>query len=126
MTEQIAVTLVVTDALDALGVPYVIGGSLASALHGVMRATMDVDVVADMGIVIHFIATEADHPPGEVDDPHRLTHIQYEHVTAGAHGAGLQHQLRGFGNAHEIAGDFRVRDGNRSAPFNLLAEQGYD
>ena len=48
LTEQIAVTLVVTDTLDALGVPYVIGGSLASALHGVMRATMDVDMVAEL------------------------------------------------------------------------------
>jgi hypothetical protein len=48
LTEQIAVTLVVTDALDALGVPYAIGGSFASALHGVMRATMDADLVADL------------------------------------------------------------------------------
>jgi hypothetical protein len=48
LTEQIAVTLAVTDALEALGVPYVIGGSFASATHGVMRATMDADLVADM------------------------------------------------------------------------------
>lgn len=39
LTEQIAVTLLVTDALEALGVPYAIGGSFASATHGVMRAT---------------------------------------------------------------------------------------
>ena len=50
LPEQIAVTLLVTDALDALGVPYAIGGSLASALHGVMRATMDADLVADLRI----------------------------------------------------------------------------
>jgi hypothetical protein len=48
LTEQIAVTLAVADALEALGVPYAIGGSLASALHGVMRATMDADLVADL------------------------------------------------------------------------------
>ena len=48
LTEQLTVALAVTDALEALGVRYVIGGSLASALHGVMRATMDVDVVADL------------------------------------------------------------------------------
>jgi hypothetical protein len=48
LTEQIAVTLAVVEALDALGVPYAIGGSFASALHGVMRATMDADVVADL------------------------------------------------------------------------------
>lgn len=41
LTEQIAVTLAVTDALDALGVTYAIGGSFASAMHGVMRAKLD-------------------------------------------------------------------------------------
>ena len=37
-----------TDALGALGVPFLIGGSLASSVHGVPRATMDVDQVVDM------------------------------------------------------------------------------
>jgi len=50
LPEQITVTLLVTNALDALGVPYAIGGSLAGALHGVMRATMDADLVADLRI----------------------------------------------------------------------------
>lgn len=48
LTEPIAVTLLVIDALVYLQVPYFIAGSLASALHGVARATMDVDLVADM------------------------------------------------------------------------------
>ena len=48
LAEQIAVTMTVADALDTLGVPYAIGGSFASALHGVMRATMDADLVADL------------------------------------------------------------------------------
>lgn len=48
VAEPIAVTMMVADALDTLGVPYAIGGSLASALHGVMRATMDADLVADL------------------------------------------------------------------------------
>ena len=42
------VTLLVTQALERLGVPYAVGGSLASSLHGVMRSTLDVDIVADM------------------------------------------------------------------------------
>ena len=46
--EPIAVTLLVIEALERLGVPYVIGGSLASALHGVVRATLDADLVADL------------------------------------------------------------------------------
>jgi hypothetical protein len=48
LPEQIAVTLLVADALEALGVQYAIGGSFASALHGVMRATMDAGLVADL------------------------------------------------------------------------------
>jgi len=49
LPEQLAVTMLVVDALETLGVPYAIGGSFASALHGVMRATMDADLVADLG-----------------------------------------------------------------------------
>jgi len=48
LPEQIAVTKLVTDALEVLDVPYAIGGSFASALHGVMRATMAVNLVADL------------------------------------------------------------------------------
>jgi len=42
------VTLFVTQTLEQLGIPYAVGGSLASSLHGVMRSTLDVDIVADM------------------------------------------------------------------------------
>jgi hypothetical protein len=48
LSEPVAVTLLVIEALDALGVPYLIGGSLASAIHGVARATVDADLVADL------------------------------------------------------------------------------
>jgi hypothetical protein len=48
LPEPIAITLQVTDALEGLGVAYFIGGSLASAIHGISRATMDVDIVADL------------------------------------------------------------------------------
>lgn len=46
--DPITVTLLVTRELERLGVPYLIGGSLASAVHGVYRATADADVVADL------------------------------------------------------------------------------
>lgn len=42
------ITLRVTQTLERLGIPYAVGGSLASSLHGVMRSTLDVDIVADM------------------------------------------------------------------------------
>jgi hypothetical protein len=48
LPEPIAVTLTVLDALDALDVPYAIGGSLASAVHGVIRATLDADLVPEL------------------------------------------------------------------------------
>jgi hypothetical protein len=48
LPEPIATTLLVIDALEALGVPYFIGGSLASAVHGVLRATLDADLIADL------------------------------------------------------------------------------
>jgi hypothetical protein len=41
-------TLLVTKTLERLGIPYAVGGSLASSVHGVMRSTLDVDIVADM------------------------------------------------------------------------------
>ena len=41
LPEPVAVTLLVIEALEGLGVPYLIGGSLASAVHGVARATVD-------------------------------------------------------------------------------------
>lgn len=48
LSEPVAVTLLVIEALEALGVPYLIGGSLASAVHGVARTTLDADLVADL------------------------------------------------------------------------------
>jgi hypothetical protein len=42
--------MLVVDALQTLGVTYAIGGSFASAVHGMMRATMDADLVADIDV----------------------------------------------------------------------------
>ncbi len=38
----------VTDALEALGIAYQITGSVASSAYGIARATLDVDIVADL------------------------------------------------------------------------------
>jgi hypothetical protein len=46
--DPIAVTLKVTKVLERLAVPYLIGGSLASTLHGMVRTTQDSDIIADM------------------------------------------------------------------------------
>jgi hypothetical protein len=39
----------VVDVLEGLGVRYYVGGSVASSAHGVPRASLDADVVADLG-----------------------------------------------------------------------------
>jgi hypothetical protein len=48
LAEPIGVTLLVSAVLERLGVDYLVGGSLASSLHGIPRATLDVDIVADL------------------------------------------------------------------------------
>lgn len=46
--EAIRITLLVSRALEALGIPHAIVGSLASSLHGIPRSTNDADIVASM------------------------------------------------------------------------------
>lgn len=53
--DPIAIALVVTRALDALGIIHTIGGSIASSIAGEPRSTLDIDVVADL--------RESDVPP---------------------------------------------------------------
>lgn len=61
--EALSVTLMVTDVLESLHVPYVIGGSMASASHGRIRTTLDVDIVAaltanDIAQLVHELHDE--------------------------------------------------------------------
>jgi hypothetical protein len=46
--EPIEVTLKVTDVFEKLGIPYLITGSLASTLYGMVRTTQDSDIVVEM------------------------------------------------------------------------------
>lgn len=46
--EPVEVTLKVTDVFEKLSVPYLISGSLASTLYGMIRTTQDSDIVAEM------------------------------------------------------------------------------
>ena len=48
--EPIEVTLKVTQVLENLGIPYLISGSLASTLYGMVRTTQDSYIVAEMRI----------------------------------------------------------------------------
>jgi hypothetical protein len=48
MPDILAATTPVVEALEQLGVPYHIGGSVASSLNGIPRLTIDVDIVANL------------------------------------------------------------------------------
>lgn len=48
MDEILEITFHVVETFDRLGIPYLVGGSLASSLHGIPRATQDVDLVVRM------------------------------------------------------------------------------
>jgi hypothetical protein len=50
LAEPLAVTLLVIEAFERLNIPYMIGGSLASSLHGIARSTLHSDIVADLRI----------------------------------------------------------------------------
>lgn len=46
--EPIEVTLKVTAVFEKLNIPYLIGGSLASTLYGMVRTTQDSDIITEM------------------------------------------------------------------------------
>jgi len=46
LSEPILVVERLVRAFDDLGIPYLVGGSLASSFYGIPRATQDVDLVA--------------------------------------------------------------------------------
>ncbi len=50
-SEVVAALTPVVAAFDALGVPYRVGGSVASSAYGVPRSTLDVDVACDLRLV---------------------------------------------------------------------------
>ena len=48
LAEPVQITQQVAKILEEVGIRYLVGGSLASSLHGIPRATQDVDIVADI------------------------------------------------------------------------------
>jgi hypothetical protein len=48
LPEPIAATVQVTAVLEELGIPYLVAGSLASTIYGMVRTTQDSDLVAEM------------------------------------------------------------------------------
>jgi len=46
--EPLQVTILLAEVFERLNIRYLIGGSLASSIHGIPRATQDVDLVAEI------------------------------------------------------------------------------
>lgn len=49
LAEPIRLALAVGREFDSLNVPWVVGGSVASSIHGLPRSTQDIDLVASLG-----------------------------------------------------------------------------
>lgn len=47
-SQDMAVALRVIETLEDLGIPYHLGGSVASSVHGTPRQTRDVDLAVDL------------------------------------------------------------------------------
>ena len=78
ITDPISQVLVVTAILDELGIPYLIGGSVASSLLGEPRSTQDIDLVADLTLsqVKPFVA--ALQPRFYVDEETVKSAVRYQ------------------------------------------------
>ena len=48
LPDPLQITRRIAEVFEFLQIPYLVGGSLASSLHGIPRSTQDADVVADM------------------------------------------------------------------------------
>lgn len=48
LAEPIAITMALARALDRLGIRYLVGGSLASSVHGIPRSTQDIDLLVEL------------------------------------------------------------------------------
>jgi hypothetical protein len=48
LPESVSVLMLVVDAFESLQIPYLVGDSMASALYGVARSTLDADMGGDV------------------------------------------------------------------------------
>ena len=48
LPDTIRITAEVAQVLESLAIPYFVGGSLASSIHGIPRSTLDSDLVATL------------------------------------------------------------------------------
>ena len=63
------------------------------------------------------------HEAREVVDLHRLAHVKDEDLAAGGHCSGLDDELGGLGDGHEIARDVGMGDRDRAARLICLRKR---
>jgi hypothetical protein len=66
-SEPLVVLSRIATILDGLRIPYVVGGSMASSTYGTPRATLDVDVIADIPVASVSALTHALQQEFDVD-----------------------------------------------------------
>ncbi len=79
--------------------------------------------VFDVDVHALFESGEANEIAREIRDLEHLTHVEHEQLTARAEGAGLQHELHGLGDRHEVPAHLGVRHRDRTAVGDLLEER---
>lgn len=106
--DPIEVAASIARIFERLGIRYLIGGSLASSVHGEPRSTNDVDVLADFRLEHvepfatalggdYYISTEAVHEAVAAGDPFNVIHMDAAvkvDVFPAAHDAFDQERLR--------------------------------
>ena len=76
----------------------------------------------DRDVRLRLLAGEADHVAGEVEDLHRLAHVEHVDLAAAADRAGLHDERHGLRDRHEVARHLRMRHGHRPALLDLAPE----
>ncbi len=78
--------------------------------------------VDDRDVAFRRLAREPDHLLGEIADADRLAHVEREDFAAVAEHRGLQDQLAGLGDRHEVPRDLGMRDRDRARPRGSARE----
>ena len=83
----------------------------------------------EAGVLYHDVlvgdeAGKLNHATGHIGYLDALTHIEDENLVAIGHRGGFHNEAASLGDGHEEAGDILMRNRNRTALGNLLAETG--
>ena len=78
----------------------------------------------ELDIALRLEAMKLDQIASELDDTHRLPHVEHEGIAGGGQHRRLQDQLHGLGNRHEVAHCLWIGNGQRASARKLPTKQG--